>query len=267
MSTIPTQIERWQRAEITGEQLLRDLVGHEDWRFFVVAGEVAKWQQEGGSPDYWLLPDEGGAKHLAIFSDNETITTYVQQSGITEWRCEVVVAAGRDLFSSLPDDLASLTVNPLTPLTVSYAAAQLQMLRHIADAAYMEATLKSLSDGSIQSHEALNRVLADFQSYENFHLVSVLSEAGHWTYPRYTSQGDDDLRWVVAFTASDHATLYLKECAAELPGRYRIERLNGLHLAKIALELHSPGILFNWGGYVAPLMLNAQFLHFVCDAP
>jgi hypothetical protein len=70
---------------------------------------------------------------------------------------------------------------------------------------------------------------------------------------------------VVAFTALDNANLYLKACAAELPGRYRVGRLDGEGLARIALALDSPGVLFNWEGYVKPLMLNSRFLRLVCD--
>jgi len=44
---------------------------------------------------------------------------------------------------------------------------------------------------------------------------------------------------------------------------YRGEELNGL--ARIALALDSPGVLFNREGYVKPLMLNSRFLKLVCD--
>jgi hypothetical protein len=110
----------------------------------------------------------------------------------------------------------------------------------------------------------LDKVVSDFKGYDSFHLVSFLTADGGWTYPGYTTE--DGLNWVVAFTAADNASLYLKECAAELPGRYRIERIAGSSLAHIALALGGPGVLFNWRGYVAPLMLNSQFLKLVLDA-
>jgi hypothetical protein len=106
--------------------------------------------------------------------------------------------------------------------------------------------------------------VSNFTRYENFHLVSYLGSDGRWTYLRYAA--GDGSNWVVAFTALDNANLYLKACAAELPGRYRIGRLNGDGLAQVTLALGSPGVLFNWEGYVKPLMLNSHFLRLVCDA-
>ena len=61
----------------------------------------------------------------------------------------------------------------------------------------------------------------------------------------------------------DNANLYLKRCSAELAGRYRVGRLDGKALARFALALDSPGVLFNWEGYVKQLMLNSQFLKLV----
>lgn len=269
LSDTQKQIERWQRQEITDEQLLRAFVGHDNWLFFVAEGGVEKLRREGGVPDYVLQQNEGGEKSLYIFSDAEVLETYVRNSGINEWRCEVMTSAGADIFSTLPDYLSGVTINTATPLTVTYDGEQLKALRLIADAAFMERELKSLSDGSIKDQEELNRVVSDFRRYENFHLVSSLLEDGQWTYPRYASDEratNDDLKWVVAFTAADNANSYLRESAAQLPGRYRIERLDGLKLARIAIALNGPGILFNWLGHVAPLMLNSQFLKLVCDA-
>src|SRR5438067_700616 len=138
MSDIQTQIGRWQRQEISSEQLLRDFVGHENWLFFVAQGGVEKLQRAGGIPDHIVQQDERGEKSLYIFSDVESLKYYMQHSGITEWRCEVMASAGMDIFSTLPDYLASITINPLTSLTVGYGHEQLQMLRHLADAAFME---------------------------------------------------------------------------------------------------------------------------------
>lgn len=264
MGDVQTQIERWQRQEIPGELLLRDFVGHENWTFFVAQGGVETLRRAGGVPDYVVRQNEGGGKSLYIFSDVEMLKAYIQNSGITQWRCEVMASSGADIFGTLPDYLSGITINPLTPYAVSYGHEQFELLRHLADAAFMERELKALSDGSIKDHAGLNRIISDFKRYENFHLVSFLKADGEWTYPRYTA--DDGLNWVVACTAIDNANSYLHECAAQLPGRYRIERLTGLSLAKIAIALNSPGILFNWHGYVAPLMLNSQFLKLVCDA-
>jgi hypothetical protein len=264
MGDLQAQIEQWQKQEISSEQLLRDFVGHENWLFFVAPGGVEKLQREGGLPDYIGQQNERGEKTLYIFSGVELLKHYMQHSGITEWRCEVMTSADMDIFSTLPDYLSSITINPTTMFTVSYGHEQFKLLHQLADAAYMERELKALSDGSITDHAGLNRVVADFKRYENFHLVSFLKADSEWTYPRYTT--DDNLNWVVACTALDNANLYLQECVAQLPGRYRIERLSGARLAQIAIALNSPGILFNWRGYVAPLMLNSQFLKIVCAA-
>jgi hypothetical protein len=264
MAEVREQIERRRRGEVSGEQLLRAFVAHENWLFFVEEGGVEKWRREGGPPDYVVHTDGRGGKILYLFSDAEPITAYVKQSGVTEWRCEVVTAAGADIFVSLPDYLTGVTVNPATPHAVSYSGKDLDGLRDTGEAAYMELELRSLSDGSVGDEAGLGRIVSDFRRYENFHLVSYLADDGQWTYPRYTS--DDGLNWVVAFTALDNANLYLKACAAEMPGRYRVGRLDGEGLARIALALDSPGLLFNWEGYVKPLTLNSQFLKLVRDA-
>ncbi len=264
MGDLQAQIERWQRAEVSGEQLLRTFVTHEDWLFFVGEGEVEKWRREGGSPDYVVQTDGHGGKILYLFSDAEPIKTYIEQSGVMEWRCEVMTAAGADIFVSLPDYLTGVTVNPTTPHAVTYRGEELNGLREVAEAAYVERTLRSLSDGSVGDEDGLRRIVSDFRRYGNFHLVSYLGDDGRWTYPRYAAE--DGSNWVVAFTALDNANLYLKACAAELPGRYRVGRLDGGGLARIALALDSPGVLFNWEGYVKPLMLNSHFLQLVCDA-
>ena len=264
MSELRARIERWQRGEVSGEQLLRAFVTHEDWLFFVAEGGVEKWRREGGTPDYVLRTDADGKKSLYIFSDAEPIKTYVKESGVTQWRCEVMKAAGADIFVSLPDHLTGVTVNPATPHAVSYRGEELKALRDIAEADYMERELRSLSDGSVGDEAGLRRIVSDFGRYENFHLVSYLADDGRWTYPRYAA--GDGSNWVVAFTALDNANLYLQRCGAELPGRYRVGRLDGEGLARIALALGSPGVLFNWEGYVKPLMLNSQFLKLVRDA-
>lgn len=264
MGELQEQTGRWQRGEVSDAQLMRAFVEHEDWLFFVAAGRAEKLGRGGGPPDYVLQSEEGGGKRLYIFSDAEAIKTYVEQSGVTEWWCEVVTAAGADIFVSLPDHLTGVTVNPSTPHAVGYGGEALKALREVAEADYMERELRSLSDGSVGDEDALRRVVSDFRRYENFHLVSYLGGDGHWTYPRYAA--DDGSNWVVAFTALDNANLYLQRCAAELPGRYRVGRLDGQGLARIALALESPGVLFNWEGYVKPLMLNSQFLKLVCDA-
>src|SRR5437764_1492457 len=163
MSDRQTQIERWQRQEISSEQLLRAFVSHENWLFFVAQGGVEKLQRAGGVPDYFVQQNERGEKNLYIFPDVESLKYYMQHSGITEWRCEVMASAGMDIFSTLPDYLASITINPLTALTVSYGHEQFKLLRHLADAAFMERELKALSDGSIKDHAELNRVVADFK--------------------------------------------------------------------------------------------------------
>lgn len=262
MSELRAQIEGRQRGEVSGEQLLRAFVAHEDWLFFVEEGGVEKLRREGGPPDYVVHVDGRGGKILYIFSDAEPFTTYVKESGVTEWRCEVMKAAGADIFVSLPDYLTGVTVNPVTPHAVSYRGEELKGLREVAEAAYMERELRSLSDGSVGDEDELSRVVSDFRRYENFHLVSYLGGDGQWTYPRYAT--DDGSNWVVAFTALDNANLYVQHCAAELPGRYRVGRLDGEGLARIALTLESPGLLFNWEGYVKPLMLNSQFVKLVC---
>ncbi|MBV8855794.1 MAG: SseB family protein [Acidobacteria bacterium] len=264
MGELQTQIGCWQRGEVSGERLQRAFVAHEDWLFFVAEGGVEKWRREGGPPDYVLRTDADGNKSLYIFSDAEAIKTYVKESGVTEWRCEVVTAAGADIFVSLPGDLTEVTVNPATPHAVSYRGEELKALREVAEADYVERELRSLSDGSVGDEDGLRRIVSDFRRYENFHLVSYLGGDGRWTYPRYAA--GDGSNWVVAFTALDNANLYLKACAAELPGRYRVGRLGGEGLARIALALDGPGVLFNWEGYVKPLMLNSQFLQLVCDA-
>jgi hypothetical protein len=46
-------------------------------------------------------------------------------SGITERRCEVMKAAGADIFVSLPDYLTGVTINPATPHAVSYRGEEL----------------------------------------------------------------------------------------------------------------------------------------------
>jgi hypothetical protein len=233
--------------------------------FFVAPGAMEKLQREGGAPDFLINTDERGERCFYIFSDKELCIAYIKNSGIKEWRCENMVASGADLFVSLPQDASNVVINPLTPFATSYEKEMFETLRQIADAIFIEKELRALSDGSIANEAALNRIVADFKRYEYFHLVCFLTENGEWTYLRYET--DDKLLWVVAFTAIDNANAYLKECASQLPGRYKIERLNGLNLAQTALALDSPGILFNWRGYVRPLMLNSQFLKIVCAAP
>jgi len=152
---------------------------------------------------------------------------------------------------------------PRDAARVSYRGDELKGLREVAEAAYVERELRSLSDGSIRDEAALGRVVSDFRRYENFHLVSYLGADGQWTYPRYAAA--DGQNWVIAFTALDNANAYLKRCAAELQGRYRISRLDGARLAEITLALDSPGVLFNWEGYAKPLMLNSQFLRLVAN--
>ena len=262
MSELREQIERRQREEISSERLLRAFVAHEDWLFFVEEGGVEKWRREGGPPEYVVRTDEGGKKSLYIFSDAEAIKTYIKDSGVTEWRCEVMKSAGTDIFVSLPNYLTDIVVNPMTAHAVSYRGEELNGLRVIAEAAYMERELRSLSDGSVGDEAGLMRVVSDFRRYDNFNLVSYLEGDGQWTYPRYAAA--DGPNWVVAFTAPDNANLYLQRCAAELPGRYRVGRLDGEGLAQIALALESAGVLFNWEGYAKPLMLNSQFLQLVC---
>lgn len=264
MGELQARIEGRQRGEISGERLLRALVAHEDWLFFVEEGGVERWRRDGGRPDFVTHTDGRGGKSLYVFSCAEAIKTYVEQSGITEWRCEAVTATGADIFISLPDDLTDVTVDPATAHAVGYGGDELKALRETAEADYMERELRSLSDGSVGGQDGLRRIVSDFRRYEKFHLVSYLGGDGQWTYPRYASE--DGSNWVVAFTALDNANVYLKQCAAELPGRYQVGRLDGEGLARIALALESPGILFNWESYVKPLMLNSQFLKLVCDA-
>lgn len=104
MQEIKTRIERWRENEISGEQLLRDFVGHEDWMFFVAPGGVERLQCEGGAPDYIINADERGEKRLHIFSDKEACANYVKNSGVKEWRCELMASGGTALFISLPED-------------------------------------------------------------------------------------------------------------------------------------------------------------------
>src|SRR5207245_99951 len=154
--------ERRQSGEISDELLLRGLVGHENWMFFVAEGGVEKSGREGGIPDYVVEQDEGGGKSLHIFSDVETLKAYIQNSGVTEWRCEVMVSAGADIFSTLPGHLSSITIDPLTPHAISYGREQFETLRQLADAAFMERELKALADGSIGNQAGLDRVVSDF---------------------------------------------------------------------------------------------------------
>ena len=264
MSTLETQIERWQKAEIPREQLLRDVVGHDNWTFFVGLGGVDKLMREGGVPGYNLQHDEHGQASLLLFSSAEPMKTYVQASGITEWHCEMMAAAGRDVFSTLPDDIRSVTLNPLTPLTVSCGDEQLKVLRHLALAAYIEADLKALSDGSIQNEAEFNRVVSGFALRE---LLSGVSSGPRRQVDLPAIHGGQRRSTLGrGFHGARQRHFLLNDCAAELPGRYRIERVTGASLAEIALALQSPGILFNWRGYVAPQMLNAQFLQIVISS-
>jgi hypothetical protein len=262
MSDIQTQIARWQRQEISGAQLLRDFVGHEDWLFFVAPGGGERLQRAGGRPDYIIQPNEHGEKRLYIFSDAEMLKTYMQHSGITEWRCEVMASAGMDIFVSLPDDLTGVTINPLTPAAVGYVNEQLKTLRHIADAAFMERELKALSDGSIRDQATLNRVVSDFKRYENFYVVFALRD-GDWSFPTYTS--NDKLEWAIAFTAKDSAEVFQRQYAAQFQGECGVKQFTGSSLAERVVAANHAGVLFNYLGYVPPLRLNSQFLKIVCN--
>lgn len=80
MGEIQTQIECWRKHEISGEQLLRDFVGHEDWLFCVAEGGVEKLRRENGIPDYIVHQNERGENMLFIFSDVEMFKTFRQHS-------------------------------------------------------------------------------------------------------------------------------------------------------------------------------------------
>lgn len=152
-------------------------------------------------------------------------------------------------------------INPLTAFTVSYGKEMFETLRQIADAIFLERELRALSDGSITNEAAFNRTVSDFKRYENFYVVFA-QRNGERSFPTYTA--NDNLEWAIAFTAQDNADVFQRQHASQFKDERGMKRFTGLNLAERVVASNHAGIIFNYLGYVAPLMLNSKFLKIVC---
>lgn len=261
MSEVQSQILRWQKGELSGDELLRALVDFQHWLVPISERAMNEALSNNAPPAISYNRNEQGEDSLYIFSDSATLDQYRKQVGDTN-RHQLEVQ-GTWIFGIPLADFTYFNVNPFSPTSVHYKREQFQMLNDVASATLLERKLKALRYGELTG-DALAQGCSEIKNYSKYFLI--LASADGKVEP-VLAPDDKHRRLLAVFTGQDNANLLYDELARLSPAtEYLLAPANGVAVAQAVLKFGYDGLVFNCRGYVEPVAFTPQFASFILNA-
>lgn len=262
MSDSPVQaaIAEWQSKQITGAELMRQLVSFDKWMVPIAEPAAAEAMGAGSSPRLMYSQDAEGVSRLYLFSDGPAYDAFRRAVGDDAPQDQhFLTTPGAWIFHLPLDQIDAVEIDPASPWQISYRKEQFTRLRALADAVEVEQALAALRTGTAQ-----RGMVATVRLYERY-ILAVCQINGE--YSLALAPDDHGRALAAVFTADDTFEAFLSEGEAVTPqGQLLRLTLPGAQLFEQLAKMPVDGVVFNCSGPVRPIAFAHEFFGVVLEA-
>ena len=251
-------IERWQKQELPGLELMRCLISYQEWMIPVAEAAVAEMLQRGENPRIVYNTDPQGVSRLLIFSDADAYRQFSEGIGISTEQ-HFLTTMGSWIFRLPLEVIDFVAINPFSPHEIAYGKEHFPRLKQMAEAIQVEEALRGLRTGNGNADDLLPIV----RDYKTYRVPAWRTAQGLQMAMAPDSQG----RVLAAvFTCDDTMDAYSAQIPApETPDLPLQLTLTGTELFTQLLKMQLDGVVFNCSG-PQPIAFALHFAQVVLDS-
>jgi hypothetical protein len=260
-TSVQTAIAAWQAHQISGTQLLRQLIAFDAWMAPVAQSAVAEMVGSNAAPRVMYSQAPQGVARLYLFSSAAAWETFQQTAGGAPPATgqHFLTTTGRWVFRLPTDQVDFLEIDPGSPWHINYSQAQFPRLHALAEAVEIEGALLALRRGNAPDGTAVQ-----VRGYE--HYLLAIARQGDQT--KLALAPDSQGRALAAiFTAPDNFDAFVEArqsspeegqlLSLEMAGDALFRQLAGMRLDGLVFNCCGPAQAVAFASALAAVILEA----------